>query len=118
MPVKIYRGFLIGSVIFENVEQNLLNLSFFTTEHTLNPDNTLSISNTKHYPQNPTGQEWTVSYPILSYKSFTPDDEELVIINMATEMPHRYIDLKGWEFICFVEHAEKSDIKIYDNRHQ
>ena len=117
MPVKIYRGFLIGSVIFENVEQNLLNLSFFTTEHTLNPDNTLSISNTKHYPQNPTGQEWTVSYPILSYKSFTPDDEELVIINMATEMPHRYIDLKGWEFICFVEHAEKSDIKIYESKH-
>ena len=37
---------------------------------------------------------------------------------MAVDMPHRYIDLKGWEFICFVEHAEKSDIKIYDSKHQ
>ena len=33
-------------------------------------------------------------------------------------MPHRYISLDGWEFICFVEHAEKADIKIYNQTEQ
>ena len=39
-------------------------------------------------------------------------------MNLATDMPHRYISLDGWEFICFVEHTEKEDIVIYDCKHQ
>ena len=37
---------------------------------------------------------------------------------MAVDMPHRFITLQNWEFICFVEHTEKADINIYDNRFQ
>ena len=110
MPIRFYGNYLVGSVVFENIEQNLLNLSFFISEITTNSEDkalAAAVDNNKHYPQNPTQQEWAVSYPILAYKSFTPDDEELVIINMATEMPHRHISLQGWEFICFVEHAER-----------
>ena len=56
-----------------------------------------------------------MDYPILAYKSLTPNDAQLIVVNLAVKMPQIVIDLEGWEFVCFVNHAKYTEKKIYGN---
>ena len=46
---------------------------------------------------------WVVDYPILAYKSVSPDSKEIVIMHLARKIPQRSIYLKDWELLSFVD---------------
>ena len=63
-------------------------------------------------------QSWIIEYPLLAYKSYTPNNNELVVMHLAAEMPQRFISLEEWEFVCFVNHTQMQDIRVYNQKHQ
>ena len=44
-----------------------------------------------------------VDYPILAYKSISPDNREIVISHLSHNIPQRLIHLRDWEFVSFVK---------------
>lgn len=44
-------------------------------------------------------ENYTIYYPLLAYKSNLPTDNELVIVNLATNEPQMYIDLEPYRFV-------------------
>jgi len=39
------------------------------------------------YPQSPVNQTWIVDYPLLAYKTLSPMNREIAIINVAGNTP-------------------------------
>ena len=58
------------------------------------------------YPQQPVPQSWMVDYPLLAYKTVTPMNREIAIVNMVHNMPQKIIHLGQWEFVSFVNHTQ------------
>ena len=51
----------------------------------------------------PLQQSWMVDYPLLAYKSFKPDNNQIMIGNFATEQNTQYVvNLGNWDFLCFI----------------
>ena len=48
----------------------------------------------------------------------TPNDNQIIIVHLSVKMPQIVIDLEGWEFVCFVNHAKFTETKIYGNENQ
>ena len=46
---------------------------------------------------------FVVDYPILAYKSVSPDNKEVVIMHLANKIPQRSIHLGDWELLSFVD---------------
>ena len=46
---------------------------------------------------------FVVDYPILAYKSVSPDNKEIVIMHLANKLPQRSIHLGDWELLSFVD---------------
>ena len=65
------------------------------------------------YPQQPAPQTWMVDYPLLVYKTATPRDREIAIVHMALNMPQRIVNLGEWEFVCFVNHTQMIEQKLF-----
>ena len=57
-----------------------------------------------------------VDYPLLAYKTVTPNNKEIAIVHMAQNMPQRIIHLGQWEFVCFVNHTQMVEQKLFDKR--
>ena len=47
-----------------------------------------------------------VDYPLLAYKTVTPMNREIAIVNMVHNMPQKIIHLGQWEFVSFVNHTQ------------
>ena len=65
------------------------------------------------YPQEPPMQSWIVDYPLLAYKTASPTNKEIAIVHMALTMPQRIIHLGEWEFVCFVNHTQMVEQKLF-----
>ena len=65
------------------------------------------------YPQQPVPQSWMVDYPLLAYKTATPMNKEIAIVHMALNMPQRIIHLGEWEFVCFINHTQMVEQKLF-----
>ena len=111
-PLLIYKKKEVyGSLLLdESVGGNQLTLQFFTTAYELKRTDVLA------YPQKPLAQQWHVEYPLLAYKTFTPDDREICIVNLAQDTPQKVINLDQWEFISFVTHTNLVNKKLFDER--
>ena len=46
---------------------------------------------------------YTVIYPIIAYKSNLPSDNQIVIVNMAKNVPQKYINISPFKFVQFIE---------------
>ena len=71
-------------------------------QHSQTESITYKFESVRH-PQEPLTQTHQIDYPILAYKSVSPDNKELTICNLAYDIPQRQIHLNQWEFISFVE---------------
>ena len=59
-----------------------------------------------NFPQYPISQNYIVDYPILAYKTMSPDDREIAIVHLAQNIPQRLVNLgEGFRFVCFVNCA-------------
>lgn len=67
-----------------------------------------------HYPQQPVPQSWIVDYPLLAYKTYNPKNNELAVIHMALNMPQKVVNLGEWEFVCFVNHTQMIEQKLFE----
>ena len=92
-----------GSAIFENVESGEVDLCIFRS---------FDESCKEYYPEQAMRQSWICDYPILAYKSVSPDNKEIVLCHLAQEIPQRLIYLEHWEFVSFVHgNYEDSDTR-------
>ena len=66
--------FLTGSAIFENMESGKVDLCIFKS---------VDQEYNAPYPQKAKRQSWVIDYPILAYKSVSPDNKEIVICHLA-----------------------------------
>ena len=56
------------------------------------------------FPQEPLQQSWTVDYPMLAYKTMSPENREIALVHLAQDIPQRVIYLSsGFRFVCFVD---------------
>jgi len=68
------------------------------------------------YPQAPVDQSWIVDYPLLAYKTLTPNNREIAIMNVAANDTQRIIHLGEWEFVSFVNHTQMVEQKLFNKR--
>ena len=109
-------GRVFGSVIFEEYGSDELSLNFFTADMPRMKDTKeemLAEDKVLDYPQSPCDQTWMVDYPLLAYKSPTPMNKEIAIVHLALNMPQRIIHLGEWEFVCFVNHTQMVEQKLF-----
>lgn len=94
-------GRFIGSIIYEEFgsDEQLLNM---VTGRVKQDQDAKEID----YPQQPVPQSWMVDYPLLAYKTVTPMNREIAIVNMVHNMPQKIIHLGQWEFVSFVNHTQ------------
>ena len=52
----------------------------------------------------------------MAYKTVAPDNKEIAIVHMALNMPQRIINLGGWEFVCFVNHTQMVEQKLFGKK--
>ena len=57
---------------------------------------------------------WAVDYPMLAYKSISPDNREIVLVHLVRNIPQRSIHLKNYELLSFVD----GKFKFEDSRCQ
>ena len=69
---------IIGQAVFEDQESGEFVLSFIQSTKA----DFLQV-----YPQNTIEQKWTLDYPLLAYKSVSPDNREIIITNVANDIP-------------------------------
>ena len=69
---------ITGSSIYEDKECGEFILSFVQSTRS----DSLQI-----YPQDSIQQKWALDYPLLAYKSVSPDNREIVIANLAQTTP-------------------------------
>ena len=100
---------LRGSLVFENVGTQRRVISFFTASKVSDVN-----ENTIEYPQRPLDQTWMVDFPLLAYKTFTPRNREIAVLNLAQNAPVKIIYLGEWEFICFVNHSSAVEQKLFN----
>ena len=65
---------LTGSAVFENVESGEVDLCIFRSSDETCRD---------YYPEQVMRQSWICDYPILAYKSASPDNKEIVLCHLA-----------------------------------
>ena len=58
-------------------------------------------------------QSWVVDYPLLAYKTFTPNNKEIAIIHLCLNMPQRIVHLGEWEFVSFVNHTQMIEQRCF-----
>ena len=100
-PLQFEVNTLSGYVIYEEAETNSLILNFYKSDI----EKGSQFHEEYQHPQIPMSQSWIIEYPLLAYKSFTPNNSELVVMHLAAEMPQRFISLEEWQFVCFVKHT-------------
>ena len=71
---------VVGSVLYEDPTTADLNLNFYSA--TLDEDD-IELD----FSQQPTPQSWTVDYPMLAYKTSSPDDREIALVHLSQDMP-------------------------------
>ena len=50
-------------------------------------------------------QTVSIDYPLMVYKGFTPDNREVIMVNLADkEHPQKVLNLFDRQIICFVGH--------------
>ena len=54
-----------------------------------------------------------MEYPYLAYKSYQPQNNKVIVLNMQYDQMIDEIDLGEWEFFCFVGHTQKVDTRIF-----
>ena len=85
MPIVISKdGTLLGSVLYEEVGTSDMILEFYSSSINA-PDK--DKAHILEYPQAVLPQEWAVSYPLMAYKHFAPDNHKICIINLAQDVP-------------------------------
>ena len=100
-----YNNKVLGSIIYEHSETADLVLNFYSA----------SLEERRHelmdFPQEPQHQSWAVDYPMLAYKTMSPDNREIALVHLAHDIPQRVINLsKGFRFVCFVNGSnERND---------
>ena len=111
MPIAINeQKQVIGSLIYEEMGSDDLILEFFTAPL----DRTKGEDEKLDYSQRPLTQTYMVDYPLLAYKNYTPENREICICHMAMDIPQKVIDLGEWEFICFVNHTQMVERKVFE----
>ena len=102
-------GRFFGSIIYEEYGTDELCLNFVTSTMQRYSEGDAELD----YPQQPVPQSWMVDYPLLAYKTYTPRNREIAIVHMALNMPQRIIHLGEWEFVCFVNHTQMVEQKLF-----
>jgi len=46
---------------------------------------------------------YTVSYPMLAYKTNMPMDTEIAIVNLTKNVPQKFVNLSPYHFVQFVD---------------
>ena len=69
---KVVSNKLSGSILYEDFDTNELKLNFYNA--TVETARTSLTERKYECPQAPLGQSWIVEYPLLAYKSCTPDN--------------------------------------------
>ena len=49
-------------------------------------------------------QKYIIEFPLLAYKTLTPDNKQIALVHLNQEIPQRIINLGIYEFVAFVEH--------------
>lgn len=44
-------------------------------------------------------ENYTINYPILAFKSNLPNDQEIVIVNLAKNEPQKFINIAPFKFV-------------------
>ena len=70
---------LIGSVLYETAVNNELLLTFFSAE-VLQDQTKPEVTECS---QQPIQQAWVIDYPILVYKTISPENNEIAIVHLA-----------------------------------
>lgn len=110
--VSTEHGF-IGSILYEEYGSDTIRLSFVTSKP--NADGEWDNDEEQiDYPQENMMQNWIVDYPLLAYKTASPTNKEIAVIHMALTMPQRVIHLGEWDFVCFVNHTQMIEQKLFD----
>ena len=47
-------------------------------------------------------QKYIIEFPLLAYKTMTPDNKQISIAHLTQEIPERIVNLDKYEFIAFV----------------
>ena len=68
---------MFGSVLYEDPTTADLTLNFYSSYLKEEDDIELDFS------QQPTPQSWTVDYPMLAYKTSSPEDNEIALVHLA-----------------------------------
>jgi hypothetical protein len=58
-------------------------------------------------------QQWKLEYPFLAFKTYTPMNREIAVYHLAQYMPLMRINLGEWTFVCFVNHTQMVEQKLY-----
>lgn len=77
---------VLGTVIFEKYGTDEIVLSFFQSQFSKlakKSDDLDQEEEDLQFPQNPVPQTWIVDYPLLAYKTFTPNNKEIAIVHLA-----------------------------------
>ena len=72
---------IVGAVMCEEPGTGFISLNIYTSSLD-------SIEKERlDFPQQPVQQTYIVNYPILAYKSMTPDNKEISIVHLAQDIP-------------------------------
>ena len=111
MPIAINQANqVIGSLIYEEYGSDDLILEFFTAP--LHREK--GQENDLDYSQRPLTQTYIVDYPLLAYKNYTPENNEICIVHMAMDIPQKVINLGEWEFVAFVNHTQMVEQRVFE----
>ena len=102
----------IGSVLYEETGSDTVRLSFATSKINAQGE-WFNDEEQMDYPQENLQQTWIVDYPLLAYKTASPTNKEIAIVHMALLMPQKIIHLGDWEFVCFVNHTQMVEQKLF-----
>ena len=96
-------------------------INFFNFDLTVLPseDGTEEVKVSPPNIQSPIPQHFISDFPMIAYKSYVSDNNEIVLANIAqkNELQH-ILKMENWQFICFVHHAmlkEFPEIKRFDS---
>lgn len=60
-------------------------------------------------------QSYTIDYPILAYKSFTSENNEIVLSSLGVRDDRlKVLNLDNWRFLCFVNFPKSEMIRGFN----
>ena len=96
---------IMGSVLFERPDGEVI-LNWYSASLGSDKEAGADLA----VPQRPLDTTWIVDYPILAYKSVSPDNKEISLVHMAQDMPQRILNLGESEFISFVQGSNERSL--------